>query len=148
LFDVLFELDPARPRRLFIADEAFEAVAAFAVEHADESATLVVLGSSNGFPFRPRPSTIIVPGMPEGVIASMPTLESAGIASRLASSAGLPGCFDGSVVELASEWLAAQSPGTLLETKLYATGSAELLKVAQETARLLDLPIACAINRS
>jgi len=128
-----------------IADDTFEEVAGLAIAHADQSLVpLVLLGSAEGFAFRPRPSTIIVPGMPEGVIASMPMLESAGVASRLASGMGLPGCFEGSVAELASEWLAGQLTTTLRETKLYAFGSSPLLKAAEETARLFDLPFESA----
>src|ERR1700722_18226857 len=58
---------------------------------------LVLLGSDTSFPFRPRPSVIIVPGIPTGVIACMPLLEEWGIASRLASTLDLPGCFEGAV---------------------------------------------------
>lgn len=76
---------------------------------------LVLFGSDAGFPFRPRPSTILVDGMPPGVIACVPALEEFGIASRLASTAGLPGCYDGSVTELARSWLQSLQP-TLLET--------------------------------
>jgi dihydroorotate dehydrogenase electron transfer subunit len=63
-----------------------------ALQHpADASRLLVLFGADDSFPFRPRPSTILVPGMPAGVIASIPPLEEVGIASRLASTAGLPG---------------------------------------------------------
>ncbi|GFE88829.1 hypothetical protein [Steroidobacter agaridevorans] len=71
----------------------------------DRSPLLVLIGSASSFSFKPRPSTILVPGMPAGVIAAVPSLEEFGIASRLASEAGLPGCYDGPVVELAAAWL-------------------------------------------
>src|SRR5687767_15838245 len=70
-----------------------------------QSARAVVLFGAEAFAFRPRPSTILVPHMPAGVIACVPALEEFGIASRLASTAGLPGCFDGTVTELAAHWL-------------------------------------------
>jgi len=41
-----------------------------------------------------RPSTIVLPGMPDGVIACMPLLDDWGVPSRLATLAGFPGCFD------------------------------------------------------
>ena len=52
---------------------------------------LVLMGSEIPFPFRARPSTILVPGMPEGVIACMPLLDEWGVPSRLASLAGYRG---------------------------------------------------------
>jgi dihydroorotate dehydrogenase electron transfer subunit len=66
---------------------------------------LVLLGSDTPFPFRPRPSVIVVPGIPTGVIACMPLLEEWGIASRLASTLDLPGCYEGTVTALAAVWL-------------------------------------------
>ncbi len=68
---------------------------------------LVLLGSDTPFPFRPRPSVIVVPGIPIGVIACMPLLEEWGIASRLASTLDLPGCFAGTATALADIWLAS-----------------------------------------
>jgi dihydroorotate dehydrogenase electron transfer subunit len=70
---------------------------------------LVLLGSDAPFPFRPRPSIIVVPGIPTGVIACMPLLEEWGIASRLASTLDLPGCFEGTATALADIWLASLS---------------------------------------
>ena len=52
---------------------------------------LVLMGSEVPFPFTTRPSGILVPGMPEAVIASMPLLEDWGIPGRLASLQGYPG---------------------------------------------------------
>ena len=59
------------------------------------------MGSEIPFPFRARPSTLLVPGMPAGVIACMPLLEDWGVPSRLASLAGFPGCYEGYVTALA-----------------------------------------------
>ena len=71
---------------------------------------LVLFGADAAFAFRPRPSTILVPGMPDGVIACVPALEEFGVASRLASTAGLPGCHEGEVTELAALWLQSLEP--------------------------------------
>jgi dihydroorotate dehydrogenase electron transfer subunit len=68
---------------------------------------LVLLGSDTPFPFRPRPSVIVVPGIPTGVIACMPLLEEWGIASRLASTLDLPGCYEGTATALAEVWLSS-----------------------------------------
>src|SRR5579859_3685046 len=83
---------------------------------------LVLLGSETPFPFRPRPSVIVVPGIPAGVIACMPLLEEWGIASRLASTLDLPGCFDGSVTALAEAWLGSLTPSELAEVEIFRNG--------------------------
>ena len=62
---------------------------------------LVLLWSETPFPFRIRPSQIVVPGIPDGTIACMPMMDEWGIPSRLASRAEFPGCFDGAVTQLA-----------------------------------------------
>ena len=95
---------------------------------------LVLLGSIGlPFPFRARPSVIVVHGIPTGVIACMPLLEEWGIASRLASTLDLPGCFDGSVTALADAWLTSLSATELAEVEIFPNGPASLL---QETATL------------
>jgi dihydroorotate dehydrogenase electron transfer subunit len=83
---------------------------------------LVLLGSDAPFPFRPRPSVIVVPGIPTGVIACMPLLEEWGIASRLASTLDLPGCFDGSVTALADTWLRSLGAAERAEVEIFAYG--------------------------
>jgi dihydroorotate dehydrogenase electron transfer subunit len=105
---------------------------------------LVLLGGADEFPFRLRPSTILVPGMPDGVIACEPTLEEFGIASRLASTGGLPGCYDGDVIELAARWLESLPPQALAETRLVVAGSSETVAAATSIAKRFGVPIASA----
>ena len=102
---------------------------------------LVLLGSDAPFPFRPRPSVIVVPGIPIGVIACMPLLEEWGIASRLASTADLPGCFEGSVTDLADAWLSSLSPTDLAEVEVFACGPGSLLEATANIARHHNVPI-------
>ena len=90
------------------------------------SCPLVLLGSDTPFPFRPRPSVIVVPGIPTGVIACMPLLEEWGIASRLASTLDLPGCFEGTVTTLADVWLASLNDEELAQVEVF--GSDELAR--------------------
>ncbi|MGE3665427.1 MAG: dihydroorotate dehydrogenase electron transfer subunit, partial [Steroidobacteraceae bacterium] len=101
-----FAPHPARPLTLLVGGGVGIPPMVFLAERLRERADarwqpLVLMGSEIPFPFATRPSTILVPGMPEGVIASMPFLDGLGVPSRLASKSGFPGCFDGFVTELA-----------------------------------------------
>ena len=115
---------------------------------------LVLMGSEIPFPFRPRPSTIIVAGMPVATIACMPLLEDWGIASRLASRAGFPGCYEGFVTELAEDWLSSLAPAQLAEIELFACGPTPMLAAAAAVARRYQVPcqasleefMACAVG--
>ena len=96
---------------------------------------LVLLGSTGlPFPFRPRPSVIVIPGIPSGVIACMPLLEEWGLASRLASTLDLPGCFEGSVASLAEVWLGSLTATELAEVELFPNGPALMVQEAAELA--------------
>jgi hypothetical protein len=101
---------------------------------------LVLLGSDTPFPFRPRPSVIVVPGIPTGVIACMPLLEEWGIASRLASTADLPGCFEGLVTDLADAWLSSLSPADLAEVEILSCGPTSMLETTATLARRYNVP--------
>ena len=115
---------------------------------------LVLMGSEIPFPFRARPSTLLIPGMPAGVIAGMPLLEDWGVPSRLASLAGFPGCYEGYVTALAEVWLAALEPQALGETAIYACGPTPMLKAVAGLARRYGVPaqvsleefMACAVG--
>jgi dihydroorotate dehydrogenase electron transfer subunit len=114
----------------------------------------VLMGSEIPFPFRARPSTILVPGMPADVIAAMPALERAGIPSRLASFAGYAGCHPGYVTELACLWLETLAPDALAEVELFACGPTPMLAATAAVARRFGLPcqvsleefMACAVG--
>ncbi len=71
--------------------------------------TLLLLQMDDQLPFKPAPCRIMIPGIPAGVIATLPLLAEWHIALRMASHQGLPGCFDGHVDELAAHWLNEQS---------------------------------------
>lgn len=70
---------------------------------------LVILESTDRFPFNPTPSRKMIPYIPSDVIASLPLLEDWGIPNRLTSLNDHPGCFNGSAEDLATLWL-KQSP--------------------------------------
>ena len=132
----------SRPRRLLIGEGAGIGPTLFLAEQmrTKQWSVLVLLGSDTPFPFRPRPSVIVVPGIPTGVIACMPLLEEWGIASRLASTADLPGCFEGSVTDLADAWLSSLSPADLAEVEVFACGPAPMLETTATVARRHNVP--------
>jgi len=101
---------------------------------------LVLMGSEIPFPFRPRPSTLIVPGIPDGTIACMPLLDEWGVPSRLASRSDFPGCFPGFVTQLADAWLRSLGPAELGEVEIFACGPTPMLEVAAQVARRYGVP--------
>ncbi len=101
---------------------------------------LVLMGSEVPFPFAARPSQIVIPGIPEGVIGCMPLLEDWGVASRLASLQGYPGCFDGYITDLARTWLQGLSADQRCEVAIYACGPHPMLAAVAALAREYDLP--------
>ncbi|MCB1737250.1 MAG: dihydroorotate dehydrogenase electron transfer subunit [Gammaproteobacteria bacterium] len=115
---------------------------------------LVLMGSEVPFPFRARPSEIMVPGIPEGVIAAMPLMEDWDIASRLASLQGYPGVFEGYITDLARGWLQALDEDQRARVEIFACGPHPMLAATAKLAREFDLPcqvsleefMACAVG--
>ena len=115
---------------------------------------LVLMGSEVPFPFRSRPSKIILAGMPAGTLACMPLLEEWGVPSRLASCNDFPGCFAGFVTELADVWLASLSSTELAEVEIFSCGPTAMLEASAALARRYALPcqvsleefMACAVG--
>ena len=113
-----------------------------------------ILGSELPFPFRARPSTIVMPGMPDGVIACMPLLEEWGVCSRLTSKSGFPGCYDGYVTDLARLWLAKLDDATRAQIEIFSCGPTPMLRAVAALAREFNLPcqvsleeyMACAVG--
>jgi dihydroorotate dehydrogenase electron transfer subunit len=115
---------------------------------------LVLMGSELEFPFRPRPSKILLDGMPAAAIACMPLLDDWGIGSRLASFSEFPGCYHGFVTDLAAHWLASLDPRALDEVELFACGPTPMLQAVARVGRLFGVPaqvsleefMACAVG--
>ena len=115
---------------------------------------LVLMGSEIPFPFRARPSSILVPGMPAGAIACMPLLDDWGVPSRLATLAGFAGCYAGYVTDLAAEWLGSLDTVALAEVEMFACGPTPMLQSAAKVARRFGVPcqvsleefMACAVG--
>ena len=135
-----FVLHPDKPRPLLLGGGVGIPPMVFvadALRHDKRAAwkPLVLMGSEVPFPFTSRPSTILVPGMPEGVIGCMPLMEDWGFPSRLASKQGYAGCFDGFITDLARAWLKSLSKETLQEVEVFACGPAPMLKAAAALAQ-------------
>lgn len=106
----------------------------------------VIMGSEVPFPFTAKPSRIMVPGMPDGVIAAMPLMEEWGIPSRLASLQGYPGCFEGYVTDLARAYLNALSGTQRNEVEIFCCGPHPMLKACARLAREYGLPCQAALE--
>lgn len=152
-----FTAHTEKPRPLLIGGGVGIPPMVFMAEHLraqKQYQPFVIMGSEIPFPFTARPSKIMVPGMPEGVIAAMPLMEDWGIASRLASLQGYPGCFESYVTGLARHWLDALSTEQRHEVELFACGPQPMLKACAHLAREYDLPcqvsleeyMACAVG--
>ena len=115
---------------------------------------LVLMGSEIPFPFRARPSRILVPAAPAAAIASMPMLDEWGVPSRLASNAGYAGCFNGHVTQLAAHWLTGLQADERAEVEIFACGPTPMLAATAALAREYSLPcqvsleeyMACAVG--
>ena len=152
-----FKPDPSRPRSLLLGGGVGMPPMIFLAERLKQDSAwqpLVLLGSEVPFPFSQRPSQIMIPGIPEGVIGAMPLLEDWGIPSRLASLQGYPGCYDGYITGLARCWLDSLDEQRRLEVEIFACGPHPMLEAAASLAKQYDLPcqvsleefMACAVG--
>lgn len=152
-----FAPDPARRKALLLGGGVGIPPMVFLAERLRRAGgfePFVLMGSEVPFPFATRPSQIMIPGMPEGVIACMPLMEDWGIPSRLASLQGYAGCHDGYVTDLARAWLDALDRDARTELMLFACGPIPMLRAAAALAASYDVPcqvcleefMACAVG--
>ncbi len=120
------------PPMVFVADEIRR--------HHPGFKPLMILGSEVPFPFELRPSEFLVPGMPAGVIATMPLVEEWNIPCRLASLQGFAGCFEGYVTDLARHWLDALDEAQRKEVEVFSCGPHPMLEAVAAMAAEYDLP--------
>jgi dihydroorotate dehydrogenase electron transfer subunit len=140
------------PPMVFLAERLHQGAAAG--QGAIAWKPLVLMGSEIPFPFRARPTKLIVPGMPDGTIAAMPLLDEWGVPSRLASLSDFAGCFPGFVTELADVWLRSLGSAELAEVEVFACGPTPMLEAAAKLARRYGVPcqvsleefMACAVG--
>jgi dihydroorotate dehydrogenase electron transfer subunit len=120
------------PPMIFVADSLRQVKGAYD--------PFIILGSEVPFPFKAEPSKIMVPGMPDEVIAAMPLMEDWGFASRLASQQGYAGCFEGYVTDLARHWLDALTEEQRAEVEIFSCGPHPMLEAVAKLAREYQLP--------
>lgn len=134
------------PPMVFVADVIRQ-------QHTDFS-PFMILGSEVPFPFSSQPSEFMIPGMPDGVVASMPLMEDWNMPCRLASTQGYVGCFEGYVTDLARLWLEALTAEQRQEVEVFACGPHPMLEAVAKLASEYSLPcqvsleefMACAVG--
>lgn len=142
------------PPMVFIAEHCYQLNHDKLNSEKNNYEPFVILGSEVPFPFTTKPSEIMVAGMPDGVIASMPLLDEWNIPSRLASLQGYAGTYDGYVTDLARHWLKSLSKEQLSEVEIYSCGPHPMLEAVAKLAKEFDLPcqvsleefMACAVG--
>ena len=113
----------------------------FAAQHLRGRAELVLFaGSEVEFPFALKPSGTMLPGIRGNAILGIPSLEDWGVPSRLASNAGLYGCYEGHVPELAQHYLAALDAEERGRTVLLACGPHPMLHAVTRLGREFGIP--------
>jgi len=139
-----FELHPERSRPLLIGGGVGMPPMIFLADAARQQKKMyspfVILGSEVPFPFTSRPSEILIPGLPDGVIATMPLLEDWQIPARLTSNQSYPGCHEGYVTDLARLWLDSLNDEARSEVEVFSCGPHPMLEAVAQMARDYNLP--------
>ncbi len=154
-----FNPHPDRPKAVLIGGGVGIPPLVFLAESLSARApathqAVAFFGSELPFAFRTRPSRLLVPGMPAGVIACNPMLEDWGIACRLASFAPFPGCFEGYVTDLAAQYLETLDETARAQVEVFACGPTVMLHAVARLAHRFAVPaqvsleeyMACAVG--
>jgi len=153
---VPFDLSDTSKRYVLIGGGVGIPPMIFAADHlaANNTDCIVFAGSEIEFPFALKPSATLLPGIGGNAILSITSLDERGIDSRLASNAGLYGCYDGHVPHLARDYLAALNSEERARCVLLSCGPHPMLHAVAAVGRAFDLPtylsleehMACAIG--
>ncbi|TLS68505.1 dihydroorotate dehydrogenase electron transfer subunit [Mariprofundus erugo] len=113
----------------------------FAADHLQGKADCIVFaGSEVPFPFALKPATTLLPGIQGNTILTISSLEERGIDARLASNAGLYGCYQGHVPDLARTYLSALSAQERDRCVLLSCGPHPMLHAVARLGRDMQLP--------
>jgi len=108
----------------------------FAADRLAGNADVVLFaGSEVEFPFALRPSDFLLPGIAGNTILGITSLESRGVPSRLASNAGMYGCYEGHVPSLAGDYLRALNEAERARTVLLSCGPHPMLHAVARLSR-------------
>ena len=138
-----FTLHPERSRPLLIGGGVGMPPMVFiaqSIRNQSDYKPFAILGSEVPFPFQSAPSQMMLPGIPDGVIAAMPLLEDWGIPSRLASLQGYPGTHQGYVTDLARHWLDALPEEARQQVEIFSCGPHPMLEAVASLAKEYNLP--------
>ncbi|MDQ6989567.1 MAG: dihydroorotate dehydrogenase electron transfer subunit [Mariprofundaceae bacterium] len=121
---------------------------------AGKADVVLFAGSEVEFPFALKPSTFMLPGIVGNTTLTIASLEERGIACRLASNAGLYGCYEGHVPSLARDYLLALSDAERARCVLLSCGPHPMLHAVAKLGREFNIPaqlsleeyMACAIG--
>jgi len=121
---------------------------------AGQGDCVVFAGSEVEFPFALRPSQFLLPGVKGNTILTIASLEARGIPCRLASNAGMYGCYHGHVPDLARDYLQALDADERARCVLLSCGPHPMLHAVARLGREFGLPtqlsleeyMACAIG--
>jgi len=152
-----FEPDPARPVAVLVGGGVGIPPLLFLAETLsgrEDAEPRVFFGSELPFPFALATSNLPVAGTDETATYSLALLEEWAVPGRLASAAGLPGCYRGYVTDLARAWLHTLSADELDRCLIYACGPEPMLHAAKALAADFKLPsqlcleefMACAVG--
>ncbi|MDX8402481.1 MAG: dihydroorotate dehydrogenase electron transfer subunit [Mariprofundaceae bacterium] len=97
-------------------------------------------GSEVPFPFALKPALDLLPGIGGEAILTIASLEARGVPCRLASNAGLYGCFSGHVPDLAAAYLEALPEAERARVVILACGPHPMLAAVARLANRLGLP--------
>jgi len=131
------------PPMIFVADQL-----------AGRAEQVLFAGSEVEFPFALKPSTFMLPGIKGNTTLTIASLEERGVACRLASNAGLYGCYEGYVPDLARDYIQALSDEERLKCVLLSCGPHVMLHAVAKLGRDFNIPaqlsleeyMACAVG--
>lgn len=121
---------------------------------AGKADVVLFAGSEVEFPFALKPSTFILPGIKGNTTLTITSLEERNIPCRLASNAGLYGCYEGHVPSLARDYLLALNDEERSRCVLLSCGPHPMLHAVAKLSREVGVPaqlsleefMACAIG--
>lgn len=119
------------------------ALAKHRISQSSKTITNAILASETAFPFMVKPARYLMDEMPTEAIGVSTLMEDWHIQNRLASQQDLPGCFDGSIDAMFTEWLMGkqhqmQSCGELESWQVVIFSESSIQKKCQQAAQSFD----------